>query len=144
MLHHRWEKALRIQCSAKSHSTVDVFWKQLESRVAARADPLPACNDTLGHGQCHRRRKVSWLPCFPFGGHFLQAVSGYGLASKCLCFLPPCFSLMDYGESSVFQKQRAPNGSSLSLSLLLAALTAGPSLTVPREEMQMDSEGVKY
>lgn len=134
-LHPRWEK---LCGSTNSHSTVDVFWTQSESGVATHREPLPASSET--QCQCSRERKVSQLPCFPLGGHFPQAVSGFGLASKCLCvfvffFYPHCFSIMDWRARAQFSRSKGHRTALLSLSL--AALTAGPSLTVPQEEMQI-------
>lgn len=114
---------MRIQRSTKSHSTLAALWKQSDlscggcSRPSRPGEPLPAHDETHGHGQCNCERKASPTPCFPLGGIFLRAVSGFSLARKCLCFSPP--PLLTYGSESerpALEKQRAPNGTSLSLS----------------------------
>lgn len=53
-------------------------------------------------------------------------------------FYPHCFSIMDWRARAQFSRSKGHQTAlSLSLSLLLAVLTAGPSLTVPQEEMQI-------
>lgn len=136
-------KAVRIQRSTKSHSTLGAFWKQSDlscggcSRPSRPREPLPAHDETHDHGQCDCERKASPTACFPLGGIFLQAVSGFSLVRKCLCFSPHCFSLMDWRARDRLWRSKGHRMALLCLSL--AVLTAGPSLTVPQEEMQIYS-----
>lgn len=91
-------------------------------------------------------KRTATTPCFPLGGIFLQAVSGFSLVRKCLCFSPHCFSLMDWRARDRLWRSKGHRMALLcltlshTLSLSLAVLTtAGPSLTVPQEEMQIYS-----
>lgn len=95
-------KAVRIQRSTKSHSTLAALWKQSDlscggcSQPSHPGEPLPAHDETHGHGQCNCERKAAPTPCFPLGGIFLRAVSGFSLVRKCSCFSPHRFSLINW------------------------------------------------